>query len=75
LKVQTEWKANSPGAKREGFVWIIGVHGVLSKEEHDTVDDISSRISHDFVESMSDWHLDLAAHVVSSDNAMKSIVA
>jgi len=79
FKVQQEWKVgtsvNYSGTNREGFVWIVGVCGVLSKEERGAVEDVSSRIASCFGESEDNHGLDLSASVISSDDAIERIVS
>lgn len=79
FKVQQEWNvdssANNSGTAQEGFVWIIGVGSILSKEERGVVKDASSRIASSFGEGVDRHGFDLSATVLSSTDAIKRIVA
>lgn len=79
FKLQQEWNvdssANNSGTAQEGFVWIIGVGGIFSKEERGVVKDASSRIASNFGEGVDRHGLDLSVTVLSSTDAIKRIVA
>ena len=79
FKVQQESKVvtsmNHSGTNREGFAWIIGVRGTLTKEERETVEEVSSRMVSCFGENGDDHGLDLLASVLSSDDAIERIVS
>jgi len=78
FKVRLEWNvdssANNSGTAQEGFAWIIGVSGMLSKEERGVVKHASSRIASSFVEGMDRPGFDLSATVLSSTDAINRIV-